>query len=372
MVSDPFDALVTKVYGAATDLELWPVYLEKLRAVLGCEFVAVGSIHKPTLAITPLYQTPWDEAAMNELLTRQLARVPMRERIMQGALDTPASSLTMMAEREFMSSDFYRDWAGPNGLRDGAACTIAETAEHRILIGFATARSREPITVGELALLQRLSPHMRRAVAIEETLKRKDAETKLAMSALSQIDTPILVCDAAQALVFANQAGEAALGDNGPLTVSRGRVQPRSVARQAGFSEALRRAAIGGQALGQRGIGIPLAAPQSSTHAYILPLGAQEWWISQQPLVAVFLSTRKNRARTEEAMLSTLFDLTSAEAKVIVQIARAQGIPSAAEALGVSINTIKTHLTHIYQKTGCTSQGELVELIWELSLPVVR
>jgi DNA-binding CsgD family transcriptional regulator len=45
---------------------------------------------------------------------------------------------------------------------------------------------------------------------------------------------------------------------------------------------------------------------------------------------------------------------------------------SVAEALGVSVTTIRTHLARIFQKTGCTSQRELVKLIWELSLPVVR
>jgi DNA-binding CsgD family transcriptional regulator len=35
--------------------------------------------------------------------------------------------------------------------------------------------------------------------------------------------------------------------------------------------------------------------------------------------------------------------------------------------LGVSANTIKTHLAAVYQKTGCTRQAQLVRLLMSLS-----
>jgi hypothetical protein len=75
MIADPFDSLVTQVDDATIDPMLWAVYFEKLRTILGCEYATVVSVHKQTLAIMPLHRTQWDERAMHEPMTRQLARV---------------------------------------------------------------------------------------------------------------------------------------------------------------------------------------------------------------------------------------------------------------------------------------------------------
>jgi hypothetical protein len=76
-----------------------------------------------------VHHTPWDATAISDLADRQLVRVPMRDKILFGMLDTPVSTLQLMPEEEFQQSSFHRDWVAPNGLRDGSTTLIADMAE---------------------------------------------------------------------------------------------------------------------------------------------------------------------------------------------------------------------------------------------------
>ncbi|MDR2216373.1 MAG: helix-turn-helix transcriptional regulator [Nevskiaceae bacterium] len=368
--TDPFETLVADIYDAAADPVLWPTFLERLRRLVGSELMTVFSVDKPTRRIEQVHHTKHDKALWDSL-SIELPNVPVAEVILEGMIDTPASSLSMMSEEEFNRSEFYQRWMQPWGMRDGTTCPIVETADQHILLGYCVSRNREPVTVDEMALLQRLSPHLRRAFMIGETLERTRWEAELALTTLSKIQTPILICDANGHLIFANAAGETAFSERGPLNVRGGRVEPRSLAVQTSFADALRRAASSDLAMGRRGIGVPLAAHTNGGHAYVLPLlGSGIRRISGRSLVAVFVSTHKGQALPGETVLMTLFDLTPAEARVMAHVGQAQSTAAVGAKLGVKANTLKTHLSHIFRKTGCASQAELVKLMSSLSLPV--
>ena len=369
-VTEQFEALVTEVYDAAVDPRLWPAFLERLRTRLGAEFVSIVAIHKPTIRITHVHHTAWNATAISDLAERQLVRIPMRDKILFGMLDTPVSTLQLMPEQEFQRSGFHREWVAPNGLRDGSTTLIADMAEELITIGFVTSQQRDPVTSDEMTLVRRLSPHLRRAFLIGETLERTRWGAEITLAALSGIATPILISDATGRLMFANPAAEKTLDADGPLLVRHGRVEPRAPAVRASFSEALQRAASSDLALGRRGVGVPLLAQLEAAYAYILPLlGVGTRRVSNQPLVAIFLSTRKGRALPEDAILMTLFDLTPSEARIMSRIADGQSAITLKDELGISINTMKSHLARIFAKTGCGRQADLVRLMSELSLP---
>jgi DNA-binding CsgD family transcriptional regulator len=70
--------------------------------------------------------------------------------------------------------------------------------------------------------------------------------------------------------------------------------------------------------------------------------------------------------------LRTAFGLTEAEAAVAQRIARGEGLPVVAAALGVSPSTARTHLKHTFDKTGTHRQAELAALLARLALSVRR
>jgi DNA-binding CsgD family transcriptional regulator len=55
--------------------------------------------------------------------------------------------------------------------------------------------------------------------------------------------------------------------------------------------------------------------------------------------------------------------LTRAEAAVAAEILEADGLQAVADRLGVSLATVRTHLAHVFDKTGTRRQAELVRLL---------
>ena len=68
--------------------------------------------------------------------------------------------------------------------------------------------------------------------------------------------------------------------------------------------------------------------------------------------------------------LVLLYELTPAEVRVCEMVS--EGAPPAdiARSLGVSINTIRTHLSHVFEKTGTKRQADLIRLLASLARPV--
>ncbi|HLW26409.1 MAG TPA: helix-turn-helix transcriptional regulator, partial [Kiloniellales bacterium] len=57
------------------------------------------------------------------------------------------------------------------------------------------------------------------------------------------------------------------------------------------------------------------------------------------------------------------FGLTAAEAELALEIMRGDGREAAAARLGITVATVRTHLLHIFEKTGVHRQAELVRLL---------
>lgn len=67
----------------------------------------------------------------------------------------------------------------------------------------------------------------------------------------------------------------------------------------------------------------------------------------------------------DEAIAETAFGLTPAEARVAAQVARGATAPEAAQALGVSAQTVKTHMKAALAKTGAKGVKDLARLLGE-------
>jgi DNA-binding CsgD family transcriptional regulator len=63
---------------------------------------------------------------------------------------------------------------------------------------------------------------------------------------------------------------------------------------------------------------------------------------------------------SQEDSLKERFDLTLAEARLVVHLVQGSSLKSSAQALGVKYDTARTYLKSIFQKTGTHRQPQLV------------
>jgi DNA-binding CsgD family transcriptional regulator len=87
-------------------------------------------------------------------------------------------------------------------------------------------------------------------------------------------------------------------------------------------------------------------------------------------VIAVFVAHTDTPFVAPTEIVTALFELTPAEARVFGLIAEGLTVGEAAIALGVEHSTVKTHMLRVYEKTGVRRRSELQRMASSLILPV--
>ena len=70
--------------------------------------------------------------------------------------------------------------------------------------------------------------------------------------------------------------------------------------------------------------------------------------------------------------LAKAYKLTMTELRVMLAIADIGGVPEVASVLGIAATTVRTHLGHVFEKTGTNRQVDLVKLLAGFSSPLLK
>jgi DNA-binding CsgD family transcriptional regulator len=92
--------------------------------------------------------------------------------------------------------------------------------------------------------------------------------------------------------------------------------------------------------------------------------------LSQSAVAALFVTPTLEQPQLPADALALLYDLTPAETRVLLAVARGESQAQVAASLGVLPSTVKTHLVHIFEKTGCSRQADLMRLVNSFSAPI--
>jgi DNA-binding CsgD family transcriptional regulator len=363
--------LISDIYDCAIHPEGWEQTLDKINTALNGAYTAISMADKEYLLPTLVAHSNWDRSEL-ERLHRDFAAtdvVGARESAF-GDVDAPVSTLDLVGEAEFQTSRFYREWAGPQGLRDGCILKFADTANRLGQLVVTTRANRDIVSAEERRFMALLSPHLRRAALIGDLLDNKRVETQLFRSALDRLAVAVFLVDADSKIMYANEKAEALLSSHSHVLSKDGTLTTVNAAMAEPMADTIRRTTS--QDLGSRGIGIPVGGGRDvPAVAYVLPLGSGTARSAFQPAAAaVFISTSVGAVPAPEAVLATLYDLTPSEARVLLKVGEGQTVTAVAVELAVSENTVKTHLARVFQKVGVNRQPDLVAIVAALRPPV--
>ncbi len=90
---------------------------------------------------------------------------------------------------------------------------------------------------------------------------------------------------------------------------------------------------------------------------------------STAPAAVVFVSDPEDEYDIAEETVLHFFDLTPAEARLLVALVNGAHLAEVSETFKVTKNTLKTQLNQIFRKTGTNRQSDLIKLVY--STPVV-
>jgi len=164
-----------------------------------------------------------------------------------------------------------------------------------------------------------------------------------------------------------------------PGSVPTMRLAARDASLQADIEQAVAECAAGAPAIvgraasvgrGARTLLLQLHEDQPSLVLHLARLDDRCPPVPAAPLTPAVLGTLVDRARVprlDAYRLAELFDLSASSARVAEAYLRVDSVKDASRVLGISTNTVKTHLAAVYEKTGCSRQSQLVRLLMTLA-----
>jgi DNA-binding CsgD family transcriptional regulator/PAS domain-containing protein len=370
-----YETLVGAIYDCAANPELWPHALGLIKDAVGGAYALVGFIDASGMAtgrppFVSRHNSPWDEEWLLKLEAR-LASLPDGGGI-NNAVDEAWTQLGRTSESEFQTNDFYLKWVKPQGLRDTINTPYIQREGVMGMLSIPCYATREPYGAEECRIIERLSPHIRRAMMINDVADKGKMAMTLYRQVLDSLSVAVFIVGYGRRMVFCNGAADELLREDSFICLVNNTVHAkRAVGVEGAFGEAIDRALKGDVAVGISGIGVPLLDTNGDrAAAYVLPLAGDDVRGAMgHGHCVVFVARRGEQQPMAVEVLRTLFDLTAMEARVATLLAKGDGPALISQSLDISINTVRTHLKHAFAKTRTADQLSLGGLVNRLMPP---
>jgi DNA-binding CsgD family transcriptional regulator len=218
---------------------------------------------------------------------------------------------------------------------------------------------------GQTQLFAALIPHLQRAVQLRIRLAALDGPPTSSAEMLNRLPHAVMLVDAGARVIFANQAAARMLGAGNGLSLDRDGLKAETTEDTRRLRRTIADCAEPSSELGGEGGRFRLSRrDRGPLTMLVIPHRTQVTWIDiLRPTAILFIAEAEQAAVLRSERFSQDFGLTRAEAVFAVEISKGDGLQATASRLGVSLTTVRTHLAHVFDKTGTRRQAELVRLI---------
>jgi DNA-binding CsgD family transcriptional regulator/PAS domain-containing protein len=361
MGGEEFSELIWSIYDTALDPGAWPVMLNRLADVLSAQCSFIGSHNSSTNAaamtaprIDPHYLSSFTEYWVG------------RDFIWKGGAKLPVGTVMVremiISRSEFCRTDLYNEWCKPPRLEAAIATNLVVEGSISTVIAAYRPYAKGDFDATETSFFAALIPHLQRAVQLQLRLAGHDGLPESSAEILNRLRQGVLLVDGEARVIFANRAAESILRAGRGLFLGRDGLQAEIRAE----TPRLRRIIADCVAPCHRAGGRLRLSREDSIPLTVLavPHRARFTWMDvARPRAILFVTDPEATVDLRRQWLGEDFELTPAEAAVTAEVLEADGLQAAAVRLGISLATARTHLAHVFDKTGTRRQAQLVRLL---------
>lgn len=347
--------LVSLIYETAFSPERWPSLLDKLAAVSGSAAGALFILKEDRLL---QYKASDSILPLAEVFVREGAKDSRR---IPYCLAHPAHGFTIA--QDYFPQDVFNDLSLPlkqaQGFDSEVGVVIPMISGEFAALAFERQRDRGRHEPQDLARLNALYPHLARAALIACRLGLERAQATV--STLAALGIPAAALTRAGRILAANDLLDALSASIRPAAF--GKLLLSSPAANRLFQEAVAQAMATSWPL-VRSIPLPAEEDRPPLVVHVLPLFRSAGDVLFGAEILVCANILKPSGFTPSPqILTALFDLTPAEARLAAALALGKPLKAVAEETHITFGTARSYLARIFQKTGTNRQSQLVTLL---------
>ena len=284
--------------------------------------------------------------------------------------DEPHVDSRHLTPEYIKTSPLFQEWVRPTGTGDVMQFFLLHTSSHLSLLSVGRSEQQGLITARDIELGKLLLPHLRRALTISKVLDVRTVASARMAEALDALRSAVMLTTEHGTILHANRAAEHMLRDGGPIQSVQGILQATAPSAASELRSALAFATRNETRIGKTGLAIRLTGRDAPpVFAHVMPLTGSDLRARLHPaaVAAVFIGAPPDAQDGADAAAAA-FGLTRAETRVLASLFAGRTLAETAANLRIAGTTAKTHLEHIFLKTGATRQADLMRL-WTWLIP---
>jgi DNA-binding CsgD family transcriptional regulator len=356
------DQIVEDLYAGALDTSAWTRAIVGITDFLRCSsgilfaanptthFILRDEIFRGDLAQMQDYRKHWIGTDIRIAAGKALP------------VGVPQQEWQLIAKNVWEKSALLNEFLLPSDAPFMLATWLHKSPHKVVALTFQGSRRRGPFDEKDGRMLKRLIPHVRRALEIRDRLESSQIRAGTLSSVVEQSRIGIIILDEKGRILEATGLAEQLLKSDPNIR----RASDRTLWLKEPAGSQLREWVMTGLPPKGNSSGL-LSVPRHNGFASVslqvapmLPLPTS--WTGTDPRWLVFVFDPEQQA-APAASISRELGISAREAEIAVLLSMGHDLPSVATRLGISLHTMRTHLKHIFEKTGAHTQCDLVRRV---------
>jgi hypothetical protein len=368
IVSDVEGRFLDALYRGVADSEEFEHALELIQTMFGGRGAVLVAVDAQDPTANFIATSGWLKENLQLYLDRYAQIDPAPALILRLPAGTATCTNRLFSPEQLKTDRFYNEFFVPSGMIESLAGNLYSDQGNFSMVVVMRGEDRRPFDDEDIAHLERLMPHITRALQLRRAFSRVDAKNLGLEATVDRLRAGIVLLDRDGVALFINTAMRAVAqrGDGFALDRS-GCPLPAGIEARRRFDALLEDVAGGG------GGGILTVQRASGARDYVVliapapPSTAQSDWERQGPGGAMVL------VHDPEAQPSGMADileqglrLPKGAARLAAALAANDDLKSFAAREGITIHTARFHLRTALARTGARTQAELVRMVVRL------
>jgi DNA-binding CsgD family transcriptional regulator len=360
--------LIGQIYDAVVDPALWPsvlgetcIFTNSERGVLMHEDALEPA---DSLFHISSHDPEWERLYLNTYMMINPARLA------RGRLVKPNDvvlTTDYMSRREYARTRFARNFLSLRNCVDLATAILEVSPTSFTVLGILRNQAQGFADNDVRRKLELLAPHFRRAVTLGNLFEHKRMVADSLAETLDALKAGVFILAADSGVVHANSSANNFLERNQAFRLNDGKLVAREASAQASLAEAVIAASSGDGVLGSKDPSIVFrTGADTALIGTVMSLKdsvRRQAALHYRAVAALCLREASIRTPVVAPAIAELYKLTPREMTVLATLIENAGVPEVADILGLSEETIKSHLKSIFRKTGAARQADLIKLV---------
>jgi DNA-binding CsgD family transcriptional regulator/PAS domain-containing protein len=366
--------LVGSIYDCALDPGRWEPTLSEVADTFGCSVVSLtlNDLQENRFLINKA--VGWEPSLLRLKSERHVGEINARLTewlTLQSSIDEMFVTSVHLSPDYVQTSPYVEECLKPQGIVDIMHMFLMHTQRQFAEIGLGRHAWQGVITSREVELGRLLLPHLRKAVTISDILDVRSIERAHMAEALDALRCGVVLTDERGGILHANRSAEHMMSNGGPIRSIRRVLAASASSASRELRKAIMLAARNETQLSETSTAIRLTdIDQPPAYAHVLPMATGDLRTRLQPNAVAAIFVGAPDEQTGIGLLARAFNLTAAEVRILESLMAGHTLAETAQHFGIARSTAKTHLDHIFAKTGVSRQTELVRLTMQMTQPV--